>query len=169
MKKNIKTLELGTINIESGKVYATDPCYSTDTWCQKLVNVKAGKYICRAVISDEGDWGKRISELSISHIDNPKNLGKYILSNNIGVDSGQCGFFEKEYYEEFHNGHFIDENDKDKEWYDKVCNITLNGDMCGCVEDKGVVSESGYGDGCYTLYAGYNSKDEIVALRVRFI
>ena len=167
MEEIFKVIELGNIFF-NGKMQVTDPCYSTDVWCTKQITIKQGEYIAKAVVYDCGDWGKRIGELTINHISCPKKKANRVYSS-IGVDSGQCGFFDYDEYEKVHPKYFVDETEESKKWYDKVCDITLNGDWCGLVDDMGVVCSSGYGDGCYNLYTGYNSKGEIVALRLRYI
>lgn len=171
MRNVIKEIELGKINLESGSIFISDPCYNTDVWCTKyLPNIKKGEYICRATMVDEGSWGNRIAELTINHIKNSKNKSRTVIYHSIGVDSGQCGFFDYEYYNKHHNkSQYIDDTPEGKDWYERVCDITLNGDSCGTIDNLGVVSESGFGDGMYFLYAGYNSKDEIVSLRLKFI
>lgn len=169
--KKTKVLNLGTINL-NGKVYAIDPCYSIDTWCMALIkNIKKGKYHCFATQSDEGDWGKRISELTIVHDEHKESIDSLMWEMtdfSIGVDSGQAGFFDEKYYEKYHKGADVDDNAEDSQWYNRVCNITLNGDWCGTIDDKGVVSESGYGDGGYDVFAVYDD-DSIVALKIVFI
>lgn len=166
-----KVLNLGTINLNE-KVYATDPCYSTDVWCMSLIDIKKGKYHCFATQSDEGTWGKRISELTIvneKYKNNIDNLMWEMTDFSIGVDSGQAGFFDKEYYEKYHKGYDVDDNAEDSEWYNRVCDITLNGDWSGTIDDKGVVSSSGYGDGGYDVFAVYDEDGNIVALKIAFI
>jgi len=44
----------------SENVMVSDPCYTTDTWCQtKLDNVLPGLYNVEVEKSDEGDWGEK--------------------------------------------------------------------------------------------------------------
>lgn len=64
-----------------------------------------------------------------------------IADFEVGVDSGQAGFYD--------NDNFINRNGGDDEkWYDKMCNITLSKEQAGVFTD-GVVASSGYGDGGY--------------------
>ncbi|MBQ7079905.1 MAG: DUF4241 domain-containing protein [Fibrobacter sp.] len=37
------------------------------------------------------------------------------------------------------------------------------------IKDKGVVSETGFGDGCYSLYVGKNKAGKIVSASIIFI
>ena len=168
MEKLIKRIELGNILIQSGEVVISDPCYNTDIWCLGIEQVKKGEYICSADLYDFGDWGKRIGKIRINHIDNPKCRATRPLDETIGVDSGQAGFFEKNYYEKYHKKYYVDEDKEDDAWYRRVCDITLDKPNCGTIDNAGCVSESGCGDGGYWLRAGYNSKGEIVALEIDF-
>lgn len=159
-------------NIELKKhVYITDPCYDTITWCQKLLtNVSPGTYRCFVVVSDEGNWGHRVAEL---HAILNKVFDKYEelseipydsepLNCSIGVDSGQCGIFDADYYEEQHPD---DDYDNKNSWYRRVCDLTYN---AGIIDGLGVACASGYGDGSYPLYVA-KDKNKVVAMKVVFI
>lgn len=171
-KIEVTRIYLGEFNINSGKVIATDPCYEPGQWYNKELNIKPGEYICHAVYGDVGyGWGERVVELYINHESTPKKKAtKY--AGSCGVDSGQCGFFEAENYDRVHPKAFVDEDEVSQKWYNEACDITCDG-YAHCVgimpDELGVVASSGLGDGCYTLYAGYNSKGEITALRLRFL
>lgn len=162
--------EVGTIMLDK-KVYVTDPCYDTTVWCQKLLyNVLPGKYKCFVVVTDTGDWGTRVSEL---HVVKEEVFEKYKeleeipymlepLDCRIGVDSGQCGIFDADYYETHQPD---DDYDNKESWYRRVCELTYNADT---VDNLGVVTQSGYGDGSYSLYvAEINHKT--VAMKVVFL
>lgn len=165
--------DLGAIHLGE-KVFVTDPCYETSTWCQaELHNVSPGTYKCFIILSDEGTWGYRVAELhavkeeflrthgSISEI--PYSIDPFPAT--IGVDSGQCGIFEAKYYEHNQPDNNYDNPDS---WYKKVCNITCSSAQAGTVDNSGVVTSSGFGDGCYSLYTA-KEKDKIVAMKVVFI
>lgn len=98
----------------SGVLVCSDPCYIHpdlgNTWCQGVVeNVKKGTWIAEVEKTDSGSWGDRIATLTIVNKD---SLDKDItLSNRVeemysteplnfgaGVDSGQFGFFDKDFY-----------------------------------------------------------------------
>jgi hypothetical protein len=78
-------------------------------------------------------------------------------SNDIGVDSGQAGFFDAEFYI----------GGDDQKFYDQVCDLTLNGDNAGVIA-FGAVSSSGWGDGCYELQT-IRHDGEVVAARIVFM
>lgn len=124
--------------ITSGKMIVTDPCYDKQTWCQaKLENVKIGKWWATVEYSDEDDWGDRVAQIWVWHdslgIDNPGRdfppCDEYIPAD-IGVDSGQAGFFDLDKYP--------DDPHKDDAFYDAVCKLTLAGIPFSVLEEVGV-------------------------------
>jgi len=164
--------------IKSGIMVASDPCYTIPTWCQGIIsNVKNGTWSAEVKISDEGDWGKRIAMLKIKHIGS-KPITKYEeLNFNGGVDSGQFGFFDKEFYRNDEavkelpkydfGGDFKRDDEDGEEWYLACCNITLK-KRWGCLPN-GVVSETGFGDGSYGVYGRKDTNGEWVEFKVRYI
>ena len=74
-------------------------------------------------------------------------------SGSIGVDAGLAGFF--------HN-----KPDYSDEAWSKFCDRIRHGDAW--LTEDGFYSSSGYGDGCYGVYA-YKQDGEITALEVRFL
>ena len=166
----IGTHLVGTIELKE-RVFVTDPCYDPLTWCSKLLtNVAPGAYECFVVVTDEGSWGHRVAEL---HAVKDNIYDKYEdldevpydiepLDCHIGVDSGQCGIFDADYYEEHQSD---DDYDDLNSWYRRVCNLTYN---AGVIDGLGVASESGYGDGGYNLWVAKEG-DKVVAMKVKFI
>lgn len=104
--------------ILGSQIRITDPCYGLDVWCaHTLDDVLPGKYVCYFDESDEGAWGKRIAGIEVRHEDHLYvNVSEYI--EEAGVDSGQCGIFDYDYYVTMIHG------DKKEEWYSNVCNQT---------------------------------------------
>lgn len=166
--KVLKTFDLKKINIESGKVQITDPCYEPSLWCSHTREIKKGEYICKAVMVNAGAWGRRIAELTINHISTPKKKATTLMCC-AGVDSGQCGFFDAEYYKKYHKAEYVDDDAESLSWYRRVCDITLADKSCGTIDKKGVVSSSGFGDGVYDCYVGHNTSGEVTAMRLKFI
>jgi len=75
----------------------------------------------------------------------------------IGVDSGQAGFFTATSYK---NDSIIKENElshicPDEPWFSACCKATSSPFGAGVVK-HGAVSESGNGDGCYKCYTIIN-------------
>lgn len=167
MKENT-FINLGMINLNKGKVLATDPCYEPVNGYNKTVAVKKGDYVCTAEYSDEGDWGRRVVSLIIRH----KDFSDAPFIDEIGycaVDSGQCGFFDTDYYNDNYGD---DEYTNINSWYRRVCDMTMNATEGGVIEDLGVCTSSGFGDGCYSVEAAYEKEGgigEIVGLKLIFI
>ncbi len=193
-----KRYKLGEIELKDS-VYVSDPCYSLGTWCQALVeNLKPGKYIGymkKADFGPGGFGGIRVTDIWITHIDHSHLYPVKILDKtiDIGVDSGQAGIYDKEYYEKQHTPK-LNEN-----WYDKQFDLIYEYDIDGnkyikpylkinwktgkdewissgqerrdgiALDKKGVVSFSGFGDGSYNLYARKNKEGQIIGLRINFI
>lgn len=145
-------------------IQVTDPCYSPDVWCTyTLRNVVPGKYL--AFIERDFEFGA-ISSLTII---NETMQNKYdivmmdIVSDLIGVDSGQCGFFDfKRYVEEKSS------EEKNQNFY-QLCGEKTLTNKCGIIPQVGVVSQSGFGDGIYSLYVQKDNEDNIFAAEIEFI
>lgn len=162
-----KKFNLGEITLNN-EVIVSDPCYGLLVWCNKEIkNVLSGKYNCFTRIQNEDFWGERVKELTICHVDRKpftalKHL-EYICS--VGVDSGTCGIYDKEYYKSNHNDEHADE-----EWYEKnVCNgFYLNKEQGLMLENKGIISCSGYGDGMYSVYVKRNENGFIYQITIKY-
>jgi len=107
------------------KVMVSDPCYGLGTWCQGVLgNVLPGQYDCNVEYSDEGTWGTRVSAIEVTHVN--YKTGSLLLQMEdfeVGVDSGQAGIFDYEYYAKYH----MDATERphvDDDWYDMVCGLT---------------------------------------------
>ena len=105
------------------KVMVSDPCYGLGTWCQGIIeNVLPGNYHCMVKYSDEGDWGIRVAAIEVIHQD--ARVIRYEAQDfEVGVDSGQAGIFDYEYYAKYHTSS-EDRDHVDDGWYDMVCNKT---------------------------------------------
>lgn len=171
MRINVTEVLLGKFELNEGKLIATDPCYEVSDRLNCKVEVKKGEYSAHSRYGRVGDWGERVIELTINHSTTPKKRATKLIGM-CAVDSGQCGFFELEDYTKFHPNR---ETLESEAWYNRACKVTCNDKRhnCGMLTSKkkivGVVSESGIGDGYYELFAGYNSKGEITALRLRYL
>lgn len=122
MEFKFDLLEKETVGkiILSDKVRVSDPCYTIDTWCAgTLENVLEGKYKCFSQKVDCGDWGIRIASIEVRHEDYLNIEPTELQDIDVGVDSGQAGIYDLDY--------FI-ENRKDKhgddKWYWRVCDST---------------------------------------------
>ncbi len=163
-----------SFEVVSGTLVCSDPCYSLDTWCMGIVeNVKKGKWNAKI----EGEGGL-ISVLIVSHETNP--YPTFVFSDPLpfdaGVDSGQFGFFDKDFYRNDESAKDLPKydfsNDFDREagdvWYRACCDLTLGDERWG-VLPNGAVSSSGYGDGSYDVFAETNPEGEVIALCVVYL
>lgn len=151
---------LGSFSI-TGEMRVSDPCYAPDVWCSGVLNTVPGTWEAGILISDENGWGNRVAVLAAKHEEcslpletrsiNDTVLGLFnglppqgwhIADFEVGVDSGQAGFFDNENFVARNGGH----NDA---WYSQMCDITLSRAQAGTFSD-GVVTRSGFGDGGYS-------------------
>ena len=167
--------EMPVGNLELGNnVRVSDPCYSPDTWCSNVVcGFKPGTY--HAYVQKE-DEENRVAELIVYHEDydtdeKKSNMFWRDYCIDVAVDSGQAGFFDETYYVTAKaQEEKVSAGMPETGFYRDCCNITLADDPYGILNNqKGVVSESGYGDGCYTMYAAKDSDGYIIAAKISFI
>lgn len=167
-----------TFEVKSGVMVASDPCYEIPTWCQGVIkNVKNGTWKAEVETSDEGDWGERISRLRVEHINAKRTYITEQVDMDGGVDSGQFGFFDKDFYrndeaakdlKKYDFGGDFDRSGEGEQWYRAVCDLTLAKESWG-VLSGGAVSSSGFGDGSYPVYGEKDENGEWVAFEVVFI
>ena len=164
-----------TINLGS-EVRVSDPCYGDDVWCKtRLTSVLPGEYNVDVDVSDQGEWGRKVSSMTVTHKDYVgKNL-KYQEHGGIGVDSGQAGIFCESSYrndsieiETPEHDFAIPFDESGDRWYEKMCKFTLSKESYGTYE-SGVVATSGYGDGSYPLDIARNEDKNIVSMVITFI
>ena len=162
MKRNCEFINLGEFEMTSPVMRVSDPCYERDVWCCGTVDhCKLGTWEAGVLKTDEGEWGTRCAVLAVRHKDtgpdfNVIRLGKVRKvackcveqSFEVGVDSGQAGFFDDAFYQ---NDTVFEELPAPgfaigDLWYRHVCDITLS-KMSAGVLPYGAVSSSGFGDG----------------------
>lgn len=98
-----------------GHVFITDPCYEMDTWCTTDAWILPGIYHCffDYLIDQRND--KRITVIEIKHEQYLHAKASELHAHNIGVDSGTCGIFDFDYFEE---------HQSDDTWQDIVYDTT---------------------------------------------
>jgi len=176
----MKTIKL------SNRVIVSDPCYDLDVSCKYITDKMCpGEYDVSVEYSSDTSWGKRVATLTVEHKDYKSSyLPWEETSNDIGVDSGQCGIFNleeyrndeksKEYNLPLAFGPDWSDNDGD-DWYQRMCTLTLSINDCGVSNNSwgtvetGVVSSSGYGDGVYKLFSKKTDNDVIVGFLLVFL
>lgn len=169
MKSNFLGIhEVGQFNVVSGSVEVTDPCYSPGDGVI-VENVTNGEYVVFTNILDKGDWGARNAELYAINkqyfLDNKvdkediNSLDWEPQADYFGVDSGQGGIFDTSKYP----------GGEEEVFYDKCCNITLEGLGAGSV-DFGAVSSSGFGDGGYHFELLFDDDNEqVIGVKIIFL
>lgn len=162
-------MKVGTLEV-TDTLFITDPCYNLDTWCTKTIEMPFGNYNCYV---NKSTKHKIINSLYIIQDGYKLGTNCYINSEEVGecgVDSGQLGIFniskfkkkvsETEFkkslkkkfpYEDWKRQYNPNDNDKDS-FYKCCCNHTLNKSGVGIINNVGVVSSSGHGDGSYPVY-----------------
>ena len=151
----------GVIDITSGRIICSDPCYKSGEWCADSFPAKNGLY--RVYIYHTEN---RNAILEIIHQDyDTKSVDWDDADSACAVDSGTFGFFDKKYYDNHHDGEL------DEEWYEN--NVVLADDYL-ITDSAGAWSSSGYGDGMYHLQCVWCNKenddaDSVAGLRALFI
>ena len=142
-------------------VRVTDPCYSISTFGTHTVD-NAMEGLWRASVSLSGST---IEALVVNHENYDYvtlQASWKLVTDNIGVDSGQAGFFDSKYYPIGCTG----EHGRLGTFYGMCCKLTLDG-LCG-VLPYGAVSSSGHGDDTYSLYS-VEKNGYTVAMKLVFI
>lgn len=161
----------GSFEVTGNDLRVTDPCFELESaGGMTLVNVKPGKWFTHAIIVDKhGFGGERVASLTVVHESYPIHHRPSIDCDYkpiIAVESGQAGFFDINKYPK-------EKCDIGEKFYEESCRLTLSEERGGIVFNSGVVTRSGYGDGCYRLYydmdSDINSNGEIIAAEIVFI
>ena len=163
-------MELGAFDVVSGRLIVSDPCYKPGTLCMvEIENVLNGTWQAAVIYFDAGEWGKRVARLTVHHEHYPRTKGLFSheASFEIGVDSGQAGFFDSLHYQDDASVPESQTNFGDA-WYSYCCNTTLSRMQAG-VLPYGVVSSSGFGDGGYVCRYWETPTGHVVKAEIIFI
>jgi hypothetical protein len=153
--------KIGTITLDE-ITFLSDPCYTTDTLANCVIQTIEGDYNVYITMGTNGDYKNRITNLIAIHKDYNKKF-KTLPKNTkenlwCAVDSGTCGIFNGEYFAEFHT------DTLNEEWYQE--NV-INMDKHKITNGMGVISSSGLGDGYYSIFAEYDIKESDKAFAIR--
>lgn len=186
-----KWYEKGSLTLGK-EVIVSDPCYEPGMRLAaeitaEISSMLPGEYTCFIQMSNEEEWGRRVSRLKITRDGYAgRQAFRVRIFQNIGVDSAQCGFFDKDYFVSVYKNR--SEGSRDA-WYEKVYHATYRDDlsMCwkmpaekrppegcshftgGTVDGKCAVSSSGYGDGMYVCSAKEDEDGNVFELILRYI
>lgn len=165
---------VGEFEITNGKMLVSDPCYERGTWCHGVLeNVKNGTWEAHAYIEDYGRsllGGTRVKALAVKHKGTDLGWGfqERVADFEVGVDSGQAGFFNEELYPRGEPGEYGDM----QTFYGRACAQTHDEEnphqRAGTIKE-GVISSSGWGDGGYACTYVKDKDGQIVAARIDFI
>lgn len=157
----MKIIKFGSFKVGEDKIVVADPSYDYgDSGTVLLKKVLSGKYLANVTTTDN-----LITSLKICHSDYKNSDLNFERYRFIAVDSGQAGFFDKDYFVKNQGGTFGDLNS----FYGLACSITMSPKQVGVIRKKGVVASSGFGDGCYNLFVARNSANKIVSAFIEFI
>jgi hypothetical protein len=194
----ISHLNIGNLNVPSGKIIVCDPLVSFN-WIPLSKNINPGNYPIKIYIAKTKNAGNRfaLAQLQISDkkaskwvlaIQENENINELIEDDSFfgfSVDSGLASFFdyqtgieydkfEKQFYEKnpgknIYDDFFDAEFNKNKINKD---NTTENGSWINYIfpttELNITMFESGYGDGVYPAYWGIDEQGEITSLIIDF-
>lgn len=127
----------GGFFVLSDKIHASDPCYQHDTWCAGSFPAKNGAWVAtyEKLPHEKTGWGERISRLRIHNVEfalehflfTDKWTPDTKLNIDLGVDSGQAGFFDHDAYNKYGGDNRSKENDykwDDNSFYGRACLLT---------------------------------------------
>lgn len=193
--ENVALVKIGEFEVTSGELIVSDPCYEVGTWCAgTLANVLNGKWLGFVQQGNFNNWGNRIHSLIIIHneIANDKQFqsvekvsidimnGDLEVINSgidVGVDSGQAGFFDPAFYKndesvpkDFVKPDWLNTLDEvGEKWYGLCCERTCGSEFSAGVIQGGIVSSSGIGDGSYDCFYQVNSEGKVVVAIISFL
>ena len=156
-----------------GEIYLTDltflsdPCLGTEDVGNCVIRTIPGYYDVYITRSQSREIGftNRVSNIIAFHRDYGKAMKKRYPTDDsenlyCAVDSGTCGIFNANYYDEHH-----ETNDVHDDWYEE--NVIKMDDYC-ITDEMGAICSSGLGDGCYDVFAEYK-EENAYALRIKFL
>lgn len=178
--------KLGSFQIENG-IVISDPCYDFNINDYKK-GLAIQKYFPKQYVMT-GEWNGYVkyadvdgdgpvSKLQACHSsiseDELHNADWQVCKGILGVDTGQLDVFDSKYYK---NDDIVGDNPIDKgiydgkekgdKWYAMCCYQSGNDKQAGVIP-FGVVSSSGYGDGCYN-YSVIKKNGIICGFEIVFI
>ena len=175
--------EIGTFEVKSGVMRISDLCYQKDTWCAGTISpCRKGTWTAAVVYDNDGyvlmlvvksasiKGNNLFDHLTVDENRYSWNEAVWEMADiDVGVDSGQCGFFDDEHFldNEIFQGCSPAKSQYGDAFYNHCCDATLSDSRAGVIP-YGVVSSSGYGDGSYRAFIHKNTKGDITAATIIF-
>ena len=178
---------IGTFDVITPVLLFGDPCYEDPSWEEG--DVRIGLWEAAVTIEDVPGWGVRNVSVMVYH-ESVRAVGGGISDWNLGetrnpgvipVDSGKAGiytkgcFTDKDAYGPNDNLWCIEADwgrvfaEDEHLWYAAACVATGSNELCaGMLKHGGVVSDSGIGDGSYTVVI-YTKGTDVVAAKIVFL
>ena len=162
--KTAGTITLGT------DIVISDPGYEPGPLGPRVVEkMLPGEYVCKLQTLEKNGSAAIVSAIRISHKGHlTKKAAEVEWFNSISVDTAQCGFFDREYF----NARAFHSSKEWGKWYRTVLDTTLcrvNPFAGGTIDGKCFVSSSGYGDGAYKCRAKKDEEGNIFDLCLVYI
>jgi len=181
----IKKQDLGILYLKTGKIVANDPCICFE-FDEFTISVAPGEYPVHISVAHIDD-DRRVAFATMKFSDkNPvkwdmaftdgEDLSKFEGADNdkffgYGVDSGTGGFMDKTIADKI----VVEELDL-YEMFEKQFDDTYvytysyaMGNISGGTENEFIAFSSGYGDGTYPCYFGFDENGEVCALVTDFM
>lgn len=138
-------------------IRVSDPCCGLDVWCAGQLGMRRGSY--KACLVREGaDFVRSLLLYYSDTMIEPTKDAPFV----VGVDSGQCGFFDLAYY-----ARMREESEK-QQWYERVMALTQGPALGGVLDGRCVVTRSGGGDGSCLCRYGTDEEGRCVSVRLDF-
>lgn len=96
---------LGSFTLSGTALRVTDPCYEKTSRSAGVVQALPGSWLAETVLGDT-EWQRRVKVLRIRHQEAPADVFARpdaftrVTAFMVGVDGGQCGFFDEAFYPE---------------------------------------------------------------------
>jgi hypothetical protein len=179
---------LGMLDITDA-IAVADPCYFDEDGFDASLGVwldaVPGCWYADAVLSDEGQWGGRVSELRAWHHEADPFCADRFTSWSVpapegwlGVDSGQMMAIASDAIADWRDEEFdlvgrpatalLNPQHAGQLSYNGACLATLE-QHAGILSRKAVVSSTGYGDGVYPIFVRKNDEGKVKSFTVAFI
>lgn len=140
---------LGDFEMTSQTMRVSDPCYDRDVWCcGTFGKCKTGTWEAGVLKTDMGDWGVRCAVLAVRHKETGPDYSVirqrkvYQMKDgwleqpiDVGVDSGQAGFYDEAFYQDnsIFKGMPEPEHDYGDLWYNHACDTrSVRGRQASC-------------------------------------
>lgn len=148
----------------------SDPCYDSNTWCAgTLHKVLPGKWEAFIERDSETDrighlWARHSSHATLKRED--INLRTDI---DVGVDAGLAGIYDLDYFNQYHKPKKDDQEDPEHYTWYRTNIIRFGKKDYKVIDDKCVISCTGWGDGSYICNIAKDDQDNIVGIHLDYL